>query len=1178
MNSHLIDRVKFDIQASDTSEAKEIQDKIFSICRYQLEPALDASMAEEADQFSLVKNQLKLDLGYIPKDVLESQLIPRLLEAFSLAIADLKPEYQSKDKLQTDLEALRLFLEKGAKHWSKGEDFDPLSELIIMLENYWPAFLKFLKRTTMQMQVSTRLVSICTDKIYRQLITKLRTSDSDFILGFVKSAVNVMERTKTVTQPKSHWEASLKALILHDLIKNHNSLFNRKMFIHRQLMGLAARHRVDYLELLRLFNELLADKEIAYKYHTSLPALIKELTDDAHLEPDQTVVEKASPEWLILFDQNKWEPRHGQLLHDNWKTWVSQYPGEMKQSFESELRTVDQVDFIVDQLSDEMADDLIAILIPHLSKYVLSYKRSVIRGNKESNTLTTAEENLRRTLNFLIISYLTLDMGSGFNKREFFTQQIVRLSRHYNLVYDGVVTFLIDTLESTGEPILFGMLELIRQIGENLIPTTDAKRGPKFKTQDELELLFHYLKKGRLHAEMLDSHSAPPFDFLLRVAGNDKYTIQLLDFVQANRGILMEKVRIYDTAIYLQLIKVLLAGKVSLSSQEVKIILNQIKKHLRQSVDQDLFRSYVFEYISGLGKKIKAEEVRKYDLDDIQDPYSLLCRFLIIKLSLDEFYKEKLKDSARKTKSISKALTYDQAYAQLFASLDHLSIPEKKNQYRQAQLQSSLSKILESKQESQSLLHSLNLTQLLLLLRTSNKVARYKVLHLLADNYLIIRILIEKIKVRVINDDDLIGWEQIIQLAYSSQESISVDQLEKSLDLLVTDSKIKKHITDQIDHIRKHQKEHNNDEMDKLAMFFDTAKLPKGWSLSAIETLFLKHYNQNYKSLFKVLATVVYRREVIERLHELLGKNILIRWTRIIMGDDFEAFNQELSYLLDIISRLEKAGGADLPDQATMERLSMLMLYEYQFRKVSFEVLVLSFLRYYSSGRSIDHKLFASKLQATLKSELDQIQPELLKRRANEMLQILSKNLPVIEEELGVSNQEDFMPDDSYKIENAGLILTWPFLKNLFTQLDYLTDDGSFKSTYEQSLAVRLLQYAVTGETDQPEYNMTLNKLLCGYPLVEPLERTPEVSEEDKKLADSMLEGLIANWSKLGNTSAEGLRNTFLIRKGSLTREENNWTLRVEKKGMDVLLDFLPWTITNVKTPWLEGMLFVEWR
>jgi hypothetical protein len=65
----------------------------------------------------------------------------------------------------------------------------------------------------------------------------------------------------------------------------------------------------------------------------------------------------------------------------------------------------------------------------------------------------------------------------------------------------------------------------------------------------------------------------------------------------------------------------------------------------------------------------------------------------------------------------------------------------------------------------------------------------------------------------------------------------------------------------------------------------------------------------------------------------------------------------------------------------------------------------------------------------------------------------------------------------------------------------------------------------------------------------------------------------------LRNTSPDGLRGTFLIRSGKLClRDGGDWSLQVESNSFDILLDQLPWGISMIKLPWMEKMLWVEWR
>jgi len=42
--------------------------------------------------------------------------------------------------------------------------------------------------------------------------------------------------------------------------------------------------------------------------------------------------------------------------------------------------------------------------------------------------------------------------------------------------------------------------------------------------------------------------------------------------------------------------------------------------------------------------------------------------------------------------------------------------------------------------------------------------------------------------------------------------------------------------------------------------------------------------------------------------------------------------------------------------------------------------------------------------------------------------------------------------------------------------------------------------------------------------------------------------------------------------------EKNNWTLTVEERAFDVLLDSIAWNFRFIKTPWMEKILRVKWR
>ncbi len=164
-------------------------------------------------------------------------------------------------------------------------------------------------------------------------------------------------------------------------------------------------------------------------------------------------------------------------------------------------------------------------------------------------------------------------------------------------------------------------------------------------------------------------------------------------------------------------------------------------------------------------------------------------------------------------------------------------------------------------------------------------------------------------------------------------------------------------------------------------------------------------------------------------------------------------------------------------------------------------------------------------------------------------------------------------------IRNAGLVITAPFLINLFANLN-LTEEKDFISPEAQVKAIHLTQYLATGEENAPENLLFLNKILCAWPVEETLRREIILEKETKEETDKLLEAVIKHWGKLGKSSISALRETFLQRNGKLQfqKSSGNWLLQVERKsGIDILVERLPWTISVIKLPWMKRSLFVEW-
>lgn len=180
-------------------------------------------------------------------------------------------------------------------------------------------------------------------------------------------------------------------------------------------------------------------------------------------------------------------------------------------------------------------------------------------------------------------------------------------------------------------------------------------------------------------------------------------------------------------------------------------------------------------------------------------------------------------------------------------------------------------------------------------------------------------------------------------------------------------------------------------------------------------------------------------------------------------------------------------------------------------------------------------------------------------------------------EDLDRIHEQTPMPKEDIILYNAGMVLAAPYLQRLFGMLK-LTEQSAFKDQKSAERAIHLLEYLVNESTDMPEYRLVLNKILCGVKTGRPIERSIMVQETEKTAIEGLLQGMISNWKRLGNTSVQGFRESFLQREGRLQLKEDDWHLSVQPKAYDMLLDQIPWSFSIIRLPWMERTVYVKWR
>lgn len=181
------------------------------------------------------------------------------------------------------------------------------------------------------------------------------------------------------------------------------------------------------------------------------------------------------------------------------------------------------------------------------------------------------------------------------------------------------------------------------------------------------------------------------------------------------------------------------------------------------------------------------------------------------------------------------------------------------------------------------------------------------------------------------------------------------------------------------------------------------------------------------------------------------------------------------------------------------------------------------------------------------------------------------------QKESGKNYKKSIEAESGIFTSNAGLVLLHPFFESLFSDFELLVN-GQFKDDEAQTMSVHLLHYLATKEELAPEYELVMEKFLCGWNLDQPIAREILLNQKMKDECETLLSAAIRHWSALKSTSPDGLREGFLQREGKLIMNDFQDRLLVESKAQDVLLSFLPWGYGIVKLPWKEMPFYVEWQ
>jgi hypothetical protein len=342
-------------------------------------------------------------------------------------------------------------------------------------------------------------------------------------------------------------------------------------------------------------------------------------------------------------------------------------------------------------------------------------------------------------------------------------------------------------------------------------------------------------------------------------------------------------------------------------------------------------------------------------------------------------------------------------------------------------------------------------------------------------------------------------------------------------------------------------------------------------------------------ALKQLVTPLLASKSMHKKLLEWFGPDILVRLIMLIKPSEFKALQPYAQVLTNAAFALRIGGAA-----SGVEQLKWQFIIRYLFVQGSGFVMdsfVSGFVEYLSKHWHTPSSPFLKAMVKQLTVNTLPSQQSVTKTIVGKVTAMAIKaDTPVVEPQQSGEKvyktafdiEDEGLEDDIQLLEklfvgNAGLVLTIPYIPRLFSTLG-LTSGKTFKTPEDQQTAIHLLQYMVTGEETAPEYQLVLNKLLCGVKTAKPVARDHALTDQQKSTIEGLLKAINQHWPPMRNTTLAGLRESFLARSGVLTYKDDFWLLEVEEKAFDMLLDQLPWSYSVVKTPWMDQAIHVSWR
>lgn len=1160
---------------------------------------------------------LELDLGTISLHNFEHHMEARLKEELRRALRKAKAEAEqyprvnntSFSETEHSMELLTYYLLNGTlPWWAKREKNFSIENLFLeLLKKNKNRLLGWLKKKGHSHTLRARIVKQFKESTILTLVGELAPSEVTFIEAYVKDIKKTHQKkpvTKTSTQ---RLEEALWEVVLSYLLQDRGTRFNRKEFLRWNVSKLAIKYKVTYRELLNKLQQSITAVEKKHHYNSEIQSLLREIADeDLPVASPAREKEKKVSRRLLLFiaflKTGEFSPNENfRSVHDLWKSLISEEP---KMGLKAVLlygKKEKVRSHITAAFSEQELAELVVLLEPSHADFILSYVENATEIHQQKKLKTGEESGFRESVWDFILKYLIEEKGTRFNKKEFIRVNLQHLAIQYRVTFEEVLAYFMEFIKKTkGKAEASASLpelvyELYREIPEEGQVSANDQLASALITRFDR---FSELKKHLLYG--VTSLKRPERRALYK---------ELFERPKIHAGHFFRETLTSPESIYRlssdmtrPLFKAFLSLFLAADYPSIHKFWEQLKIRVKPTQkftirEERVFYEAVLQVVFST-RKISQQAVMQVIAEVALVHFSIERKSVFQLVGLG---------TANKTASV---LQERKSISQLVEQVRGLRV-------NGAGKISSASRELELISVSRSAKSDKST-----IIRSLEKESVIQLLHFYAEG--------KGKKSSLFIQGKKISFEEMMTLLFKHHYTISKDFFEKASSTLshVVQAPLNTFYEQALSIVRKksgqiaHAARLEEIIAGNIEKEADKQKKPEqekpGKRRFSVEEV-IKYLEgkspvfplESESEFIEALAYVYqHKKRVIENYLRFqsrseahirdwisrLSERALIRILHII---DSHELRQRIRLTEEVLEVWQNMGAVSVIPKE-LNTLKWVILYKsggYKMRRQRQAFFIRRVLESLFQNRDNSmagelaqrHKL----LQLLLSNSYIKSDKELLRvisdmakqaKREKDDLEIFERQIPAKEQEETTEKEEEkpAFPEEEEPVtnlfvNNAGIVILGAFLPTYFSRLELL-DGKEFKNQEAIYKAIHLLQYLVTGETENFEYDLSLHKIICGIEVSEPIPYNVELTPKELEISESLIEGAIEQWAVIGDTSVNGFRESFLKREGKLEDDDEYWKLTVEVKGYDMLLDQLPWSISMLMHSWMQKRIQIEWR